>query len=82
MEYKRIQKIRYARACYESAVRILGEKLLLSEGWRPYLHLLVRSRVRRREVVYVFSLWKLDKSPCLSSLPKDLFYLIFTFLVN
>ena len=79
-DYKAEQKKRYARQQYESQVLSLGRRMLLCEGWQPWAHGLIVSKVIRHRIQYVFSVFYLKKSAMLSMLPKDVLYQIFTYL--
>lgn len=73
-------RLRYVRQVYENAVTRFGEHQLLLGGWRPHLHCLIRDATIRREVETVFVLWASRRGECLSLLPRDVLFLVLTFL--
>ncbi len=75
--FKLAQRRRYVRQCYETAVLLVGMRMMVRQGWRPWNHCFVVSQAARREIVYLFTLWKLRKSDLLSSLPRDVLFVIF-----
>jgi hypothetical protein len=78
--YKAIQRKRYVREAYENALGRLGRQMMLRQGWRPWNHCMVRSDAARSRIALIFIAWTLKASAQLCVLPRDLLYMLFTWV--